>query len=226
LILLLALAGGATLFLAAVGAFALALEQPRAALQLALARRSAFFVPRIIVLGDSLAACCPFRKLCRLPFGVLSLARGGATLKEIAGQALQVRDIAAEWIVVDGGLNDLLTDAATPERIAEDFSALLRRLPPGRRFVFALAPFTSDPTFTQGISAANARMAALCAETGVTALDLNPELSANGARLPVMSTDDGLHFSPAANAVWLAALRQIMASPPPVHFRATKNSLG
>jgi hypothetical protein len=208
---LLALAVGATGFFALVGALALALEPPRAALHLALARRFRLLAPKIVVLGDSLAACCPFRTLSRRPFGVLSLARGEATLKEIAGQALQARDFGAQWIFLDGGLNDLLTDAATPEQIAADFRVLLRRLPPGRKAVFALAPYTADRASTPLIDAANARMAALCAEAGVAVLDLNPLLSADGVRLSAMMTDDGLHFSPAANAAWLAALRRMMA---------------
>jgi hypothetical protein len=217
------LVAGATLLVAAVGVLALALEPPRAALQLALARRCAFLTPKIIVLGDSLAAGCSFRSLGPRPFGVLSLACGGATLKEIAGQARQARDLRAEWIVIDGGLNDLLADDASTEQIDADFKALLRRLPPQGKPVFLLPPFIADAALAPRIAEANARLAALCAGAGVAVLDLNPELSARGARLPTMMTDDGLHFSPAANAVWLAALRRMVE---PAHFRATKNSLG
>jgi hypothetical protein len=38
-------------------------------------------------------------------------------------------------------------------------------------------------------------------------LDLNPHVSLNGVRRAEMS-DDGVHFTPRANAVWIAALRE------------------
>lgn len=197
-------------FLAGVGVLALASGEGRRALHLTLARRSRLFAPRIVVAGDSLAACCRFAPLCRRPFGVLSLARGGATLKEIAGQLQQAQDLHARWIVIDGGLNDLIADGATPARLAEDFVALLRRLPKEQEAVFTLPPFTTDAALNERIEAANAELAKLCATAGVTALDLNPKIAPGGARLPQM-TDDGLHFSPAANALWLAALRPLVA---------------
>ena len=50
-------------------------------------------------------------------------------------------------------------------------------------------------------------MAELCRERGIEVLDLNPHVSLNGVRRAEMS-DDGLHFTPRANAVWIAALRE------------------
>ncbi|HXY58992.1 MAG TPA: GDSL-type esterase/lipase family protein [Methylocystis sp.] len=198
------------IFLAAVGALALGCGEVRRALHLALARRVRLFAPKIVVAGDSLAACCRFAPLCRRPFGVLSLARGGATLKEVAGQLQQAQDVHARWIVMDGGLNDLIADGATPARLAEDFAALLRRLPREPAAVFTLPPFTADAGLNLRIASANAELAKLCLGAGVLALDLNPKIAPGGVRLPQM-TDDGLHFSSAANAVWLAALRPVVA---------------
>ncbi len=50
-------------------------------------------------------------------------------------------------------------------------------------------------------------MAELCRERGIEVLDLNPHVSLNGVRRAEMS-DDGVHFTPRANAVWIAALRE------------------
>ena len=209
-LLLLPVALGA-IFLAAVGALALWSREARRELHLALARRFRVFAPKIVVVGDSLASCCRFTPLCRRPFGLLSLARGGATLKEIAGQLQQAQDLDARWIVIDGGLNDLIADGATPAQLAEDFVALLRRLPKKPGAVFTLPPYTADAALKSRIEAANAELAKLCAKAGVVALDLNPKIAPNGVRLPQM-TDDGLHFSSEANALWLAALRPLVAS--------------
>jgi lysophospholipase L1-like esterase len=202
-----ALGGAALLLAAVVGVFALANRGPRQALSLALAQNQRWIAPRVIVVGDSLAACCPFEKLSRRPLGVLTLAKGGATLKEIAGQILQAREIAARYVIIDGGLNDILFDDAPLERIEHDFRGLLRRLGDGATAIFTLMPYVADPAYAARIEAANRRMAALCEEHGVAVLDLNPELSSGGVRRPEM-TDDGLHFSARANAVWIAAARR------------------
>jgi len=70
------------------------------------------------------------------PFGVLSVAKGGATLREIAVQLADVQAIEAKWIVIDGGLNDLLTMTRTSRRSSAIFAfccgGSIRR---GRRFL-------------------------------------------------------------------------------------------
>ena len=182
----------------------------RDAVALSLARNQRWIAPRIIVVGDSLAACCPFGKLSRRPLGVLTLAKGGATLKEIGEQITRARGIAARYLIIDGGLNDVLFHAAPLEQIEHDFRALLRRLDDGATAIFTLMPHVADGAHGERIEAANRRMAELCAEHGVGVLDLNPELSIGGARKPEM-TYDGLHFSARANEAWLAALRRMMA---------------
>lgn len=224
MIALVAILGAALGFLALVGALALAHGDTRRSLQLLLARRIPPLAPDVVVAGDSLAACCPFRTLRRRPFGVLSLARGGATLKEIAGQVGQARDFSPRWLVLDGGLNDLLVDSATPDRIAEDFEALLRRRPEGAQAIFTLAPLTSNAADAPRIRAANERLRALCLASGICVVDLNPLVASGDARLPEM-TDDGLHFSPAANAIWVDAVARIVAGAAP-QVLAMKNKRG
>jgi lysophospholipase L1-like esterase len=113
-------------------------------------------------------------------------------------------------VIIDGGLNDILFHDAPPEQIDNDFRALLRCLDEGATAIFTLMPYVADPSRSERIEAANRRMSALCAEHGVAVLDLNPELSTGGVRRPEM-TDDGLHFSPRANAVWIAAVRRMTA---------------
>jgi len=199
----------ASLLTAKVAVFALVDRDARDAMLLSLARNQRWTAPRVIVVGDSLAACCPFAKLSWRPLGVLTLAKGGATLKEIGGQILRARGIAARHVIIDGGLNDILFHDAPPEQIEHDFRALLRRLDDGATAIFTLMPHVADPAYSEQIEAANRRMAALCAEHGVAVLDLNPELSTDGVRRPEM-TDDGLHFSPRANEAWIAAVKQAM----------------
>ena len=204
------LLAAAFLLAAKVAVFALVDRGARDAMLLSLARNQRWFAPRIIVVGDSLAACCPFAKLSWRPLGVLTLAKGGATLEEIGGQITRARGIAARYVIIDGGVNDILFHDAPREQIERDFRALLRRLDDGARAIFTLMPHVADPAYSERIEAANRRMAALCAEHGVAVLDLNPEVSAGGVRRPEM-TDDGLHFSARANEAWIAAVRRMMA---------------
>ncbi|HEY8138538.1 MAG TPA: GDSL-type esterase/lipase family protein [Methylocystis sp.] len=200
----------AFLLAAKVAVFATLDRGARDGMLLSLARNQRWIAPRIIVVGDSLAACCPFGKLSRRPLGVLTLAKGGATLREIGLQILRARGIAARYIIIDGGLNDILFHDAPPEQIEHDFRALLRRLDDGASAIFTLMPHVADPAYSERIEAANRRMAALCAERGVAVVDPNPEVSTGGVRRPEM-TNDGLHFSARANEVWIAAIRRMMA---------------
>ena len=60
------------------------------------------------------------------------------------------------------------------------------------------------------IDRANAVLAELYGKHSVVVQDLNPIATRVRARLPHM-TDDGLHFTPRANALWIAALRPLLA---------------
>ena len=165
---------------------------------------------KIVIAGDSLAACCPLSRLSARPLATLNLARGGARLADVAVQLRGAPRRAALRFVVDGGLNDLLGAAASTAAIERDFCAVLDALPNPERAIFTLMPYVSDGAEALRIDAANAAMAALCRKHSVAVLDLNPIVSRGGARLPEM-TDDGLHFTSRANALWIAALRPLLA---------------
>ncbi|RTL85054.1 MAG: hypothetical protein EKK29_12500 [Hyphomicrobiales bacterium] len=183
----------------------------RRAVHLSLARRiGGVFSPEIIVVGDSLAASCRWTRLAGRPFGVLNLAAGGATLKEIAGQIYSARGIEASFLLINGGLNDLLFDAAQTDRLEEDFVALTRRIDNGVTVAVTLMPFVDDVAKAQRIQAANTALSCLCRQRGYLTVDLNPSISANGARRPDMTTD-GLHFTRAAEAIWVGAIQSAIS---------------
>jgi lysophospholipase L1-like esterase len=161
---------------------------------------------RVVVAGDSLAACCPFWRLSAWPLATLNLARGGARLADVAAQLRAAPRRAALRVVFDGGLNDLLGAQASTASIERDFREALDALPDPARTIFTLMPHVSDKAQSSRIDAANAAMAELCRRHCVAVLDLNPIVSFEGARRPEM-TDDGLHFTRRANALWLEALR-------------------
>lgn len=182
----------------------------RRALRFSLARRlGGAFTPTLIVVGDSLAAACPWKRLFRRPFPVLNLAVGGATVKEIAGQVVASRDIRARWLLIDGGLNDLLFDTAAPEQIEADFRALFRRIGADKKVIVTLMPFIADAGEAARIEAANLILLRLCGERGYAVIDINPAVSKDGVRRPEM-TGDGLHFTAAAETVWLDAVGRIL----------------
>jgi lysophospholipase L1-like esterase len=168
-------------------------------------------IASIAVVGDSLAAGCPFSELSRHPLDVMNLAKGGARLAHIAAQLERAQRSRARRFIIDGGLNDLLGGAAPIRYIERDFRGLLQVLDPGTPAIFTLMPYIAESAVTPRINAANAMMAELCRERGVEVLDLNPHLSLNGARRAEMS-EDGLHFTPRANAVWIAALRDKLSA--------------
>jgi lysophospholipase L1-like esterase len=183
----------------------------RAMLVALIERAGGRLAPRFIVVGDSLAAQCPWaRGLGPRPIGVLNLAMGGATLKEIGGQILRVRSIGRKYLLVNGGLNDLLIDGASPEQIEHDFKALARRLDGDAKAVLTLMPYVSDPASTARIDEANRILRRLAEDRGFLVIDLNPEISSSGVRRPEM-TNDGLHFSALADAIWIDAVRRRIA---------------
>ncbi|WP_024881242.1 GDSL-type esterase/lipase family protein [Methylosinus sp. LW3] len=180
----------------------------RRAFRIALHRRVARLrAPRYAIVGDSLAAQCDWRPLRRRPFDVLRLCLGGATLKDIGAQIVEARMMCARCFIIDGGLNDLLFDAAPLAQIDHDFRALLRRLPEDARGVLMLAPHVADAAQAPRIDEINALMRALAEARGLAVVDLAPQLSQDGARRPEM-TDDGLHFSPLAAKLWVRAARE------------------
>lgn len=206
----LALAVGALVCLVAIGvaSFVLVDGSVRRAFLIAVFRRLApRFSPTYAIVGDSLATQCDWRRIGRRPLDVVNLARGGATIKEIAGQVLEAGAIGAQCMIIDGGLNDLLLDEAPIQQIEYDFRALLRRIGVDRRAIVTLMPYVADPALAPRIDAANGVIRALAEQRGFAIIDLNSKLSSDGARRAEM-TDDGLHFSPLACAIWVEAVRE------------------
>jgi lysophospholipase L1-like esterase len=207
MVCLFALLGAVEMALLAVAGFALFHGGVRRALRLALREKIARRIPlRLMIVGDSLSEQPNWDRLGGRPFSTLNFAKGGATLKDIGAQILYARWLRADWLLIDGGLNDLLFDHPPLAQLEYDFRALLRRIDPAQRAIYTLMPYVADAAFAPRIDAANAVFARLCAERGVRVVDLNPLVSDAGARRPDMSYD-GLHFSKAADEVWLAALR-------------------
>jgi lysophospholipase L1-like esterase len=196
-----------TLLSLALSLIVLTNSETRRALQFTLAERiGGMFAPTFVVVGDSLAANCPWRTLARRPFSVANLAVGGATIKEIAGQVYRAQRISATYLLIEGGLNDLLFDDAPLTQIENDFRALLRRIGPGKKAIVTLMPHVADASKAMRIDAANHAIARLCSEHGCVVVDLNPAISAEGKRRPEM-TNDGLHFTFAAHSIWIEAVQ-------------------
>ena len=138
---------------------------------------------------------------------MINLAKGGARLADIAGQLERAQQYRARRFIIDGGLNDLFAAAAPIRDIERDFRGVLQVLDPGASAIFTLMPYLAQKEAAPRIDAVNAMMAELCRERGIEVLDINPHVSLNGVRRAEMS-DDGVHFTPRANAVWIAALRE------------------
>lgn len=200
--------GAVAVALVVVLAFLLSDGGVRREVHFMLARRAGgVFRPRLIVAGDSLAAGCPWRLLDRRPFAVLNLAEGGATLKQIAGQVHRARQFEDARLLIDGGLNDLLFDRAPLDQFEFDCRALFSRIGAHRQIIFTLMPFTDDDGVSDMIEAANARLVRHCAERGFDPLDINEAVSQGRRRKPEM-TNDGLHFTRAAERMWIEAVRE------------------
>lgn len=165
-----------------------------------------------LIVGDSLAEQCDWAgKLSRRRWAAFNLATGGATIKEIASQIVRARAIRAKYLLINGGLNDLLFDGAPIEQVEYDFKALLRRIDDHARVVVTLLPYISDPAFAERIDQANWVIRHLAEQRGCAVIDLNPEISLQRVRRPEMS-NDGLHFTPLADRIWIEAVRRQIAA--------------
>jgi hypothetical protein len=219
----------ALLVLFGLGSFALSVfvltnVTTRTALQLAFLRRIRWIVrPRFVIVGDSLAEQCPWGRLSLYPFTAVNLGTAGAGLKDIAGQVVRSWLIPGDWLLVNGGINDVLWDTSSIERLEEDFRWLLRRIGKRQNVVITLIPYVSDTAELPHVPAADRAMridqanhliAKLSKERGFFVIDLNAEISFGGIRRPEM-TNDGIHFSPSANATWINAVRRIVSASKP-----------
>jgi lysophospholipase L1-like esterase len=162
---------------------------------------------KYVFIGDSLTAECSWKwKLAANPLSIVNLASGGADLRSIAHQADAARSFHPEYLLISGGINDLLFDQAPLDQIEYDIRFLLRRVAPGQNAIITLIPYVSDRRQASRIAAANAAISGIVSQRGIPIVDLNSSLSENGVRKPEMTTD-GIHFTPLACNIWIDAMR-------------------
>src|SRR5262249_29928143 len=138
-----------------------------------------------VVVGDSLAAECPWKWSFGLnPVAVANLAAAGADLRRITRQIELAHDLRPQIMLISGGLNDLIHYEASLDEIRYDFALLLRRLGKEQKSVVTLIPYISDRNFTDRITAANEAITELSLKRGISVLDINPLLSVGGIRRP------------------------------------------
>lgn len=205
----------------ALSAFVVTNDATRKALQLTFLRKIRWVVrPRFVIVGDSLAEQCQWSGLTLRPFAAVNLATAGAGLKDIAGQVVRSWLIPGDWLLVNGGINDVLWDTASIDRLEEDFRWLLRRIGNRRKVIITLIPYVSNDAElpripaadrTARIDEANRLIAQLSAERGFIVIDLNSEISSGGTRRPEM-TNDGIHFSQRANSIWIQAVQRTVGA--------------
>ena len=160
-----------------------------------------------VVVGDSLAAECPWKWAFGLsPVAVANLAAAGSDLRRITRQIELAHDLRPQIMLISGGINDLIYYEAPLDEIRYDFALLLRRLGKEQKSVVTLIPYISDQNFTDRITAANNVIAELSLQRGIPVVDINPSLSVDGVRRPEMTTD-GIHLSALACRSWIAAVK-------------------
>jgi lysophospholipase L1-like esterase len=160
-----------------------------------------------VVVGDSLAAECPWKWAFGLnPVAVANLAAAGSDLRGITRQIELAHDLRPQIMLISGGINDLINYEAPLDEIRYDFALFLRRLGKQQKSVVTLIPYISDQNFTDRITAANNAIAELSLQRGIPVVDINPFLSLDGVRRPEMTTD-GIHLTALACRSWIAAVK-------------------
>jgi lysophospholipase L1-like esterase len=160
-----------------------------------------------VVVGDSLAAECPWKWAFGLsPVAVANLAVAGSDLRRITRQIELAHGLRPKIMLISGGINDLINYEAPLDEIRYDFALLLRRLGKEQKSIVTLIPYISDQNFTDRITAANNVIAELSLRRGIPVVDINSSLSVDGVRRPEMTTD-GIHFSALACRSWIAAVK-------------------
>ena len=164
--------------------------------------------PDYAFVGDSLTRDC--RWLGRVtwnPIRGVNLAVGGSVIRQIAAQVGEAEKLGAKHVLIAAGINDLILDHAPKERIEFDFDLLLRGLGRNQHAIVTLIPYTSDAAYSSRIDATNELIKSLAGHRSLTVLDMNSYLSSNGTRKPEM-TNDGVHFSDQACAIWSREIRK------------------
>jgi lysophospholipase L1-like esterase len=165
-----------------------------------------------VVVGDSLAALCPWKWSFGLsPVAVANLAVSGSDIRGMIHQIDLADQFRPQVILLSGGLNDLISYEAPLDAIRHDFALLLRHLRKEQKSVVTLMPYISDPNFADRITAANEVIAEMSLQRGIPVVDINSSLSVDGVRRPEMTTD-GIHLSALACRTWIAAVKSRLAA--------------
>jgi lysophospholipase L1-like esterase len=165
-----------------------------------------------VVVGDSLAALCPWKWSFGLsPVAVANLAVSGSDIRGIIHQIDLADQFRPQVILISGGLNDLISYEAPLDAIRHDFALLLRHLRNEQKSVVTLMPYISKANFADRITAANEVIAELSLQRGIPVVDVNSSLSVDGVRRPEMTTD-GIHLSALACRTWIAVVKSRLAA--------------
>jgi lysophospholipase L1-like esterase len=165
-----------------------------------------------VVVGDSLAAECPWKWSFGLsPVAVANLAVAGSDIRGITHQLDLAHHFRPQVVLISGGINDLINYEAPLDAIRYDFALLLRHLGKEQKSVVTLIPYISDLNFADRITAANEVIAELSLQRGIPVVDINPSLSVGGVRRPEMTTD-GIHLSALACRTWITAVKSRLAA--------------
>jgi lysophospholipase L1-like esterase len=164
-----------------------------------------------VVVGDSLAALCPWKWSFGLnPVAVANLAVSGSDIRGVIHQIDLAGQFRPQVILISGGLNDLISYEAPSDAIRYDFALLLRHLRKEQKSVVTLVPYISHANLADQITAANEVITELSLQRGIPVVDINSSLSVDGVRRPEMTTD-GIHLSALACRTWIAIVKSRLA---------------
>lgn len=150
----------------------------------------------VVFLGDSIIAFLP---VGMLPPGVINLAVSGYTTTQILAGEVPHIPANASRVVIEGGVNDFLN--ATPQNIVPDYAKILASMPKGAKVsVVGILPVNqSQLTGNFGQYVDNTKIAATNAQIAATC-------RCALASVPPLTTVDGIHPTPAGQAVLAKAL--------------------
>jgi lysophospholipase L1-like esterase len=169
---------------------------------------------RVLFLGDSITEQGLWHEwFPELP--TLNRGISGDTVGEVRARLdSAVRAPSAISLLV--GTNDLsgLGPSRDVVKIAQEFRGLVedlrRRAPDTHLIVNSVMP--RKATFASQVRALNHEYAAIAREAGATWVDLWPVLADGADSLKAQYTGDSLHLNGAGYAVWVEALRPLLAS--------------
>jgi len=168
---------------------------------------------RILLLGHSLIEFGDWGAL--LPgHTVTNLGRAGETTAGLLSRLDEVVRVLpkADAVVVMSGTNDIL---AGDNSFLHEYRSVARRLrrayPRARILLHALLPLSPDWVSPEAVARANAGIARIATETGVTVLDLTDRFTGRGGRPRAECYDpDGVHLSAEGYRVWAGALLEAL----------------